>query len=83
MKALILEDDTLLADLLETVVGGLYPGMDVFVTASVKGALAHWSQHGSDLMIIDWNLPDGSGLEVIRAAREEQQDRHCHDLRPG
>ena len=71
MKALILEDDTLLADLLETVVGGLYPGIDIFVTASVRGALAHWSQHGSDLMIIDWNLPDGSGLEVIRAAREK------------
>ena len=30
MKALILEDDTLLADLLETVVGGLYPGIDIF-----------------------------------------------------
>lgn len=71
MKALILEDDTLLADLLETVVGGLYPGIDIFVTASVRGALSHWSQHGSDLMIIDWNLPDGSGLEVIRAAREK------------
>lgn len=37
MKALILEDDTLLADLLETVVGGLYPGIDIFVTASVRG----------------------------------------------
>lgn len=71
MKALILEDDTLLADLLETVVGGLYPGIDIFITASVRSALAHWSKHGSDLMIVDWNLPDGSGLEVIRAVREK------------
>ena len=74
MKALILEDDSLLADLLETVVGGLYPGVDIFVTASVRGALMHWSEHGSDLMIIDWNLPDGSGLEVIRTVREKNRE---------
>ena len=45
MKALILDDDSLLADLLETVVGGLYPGVDIFVTASVRSALIHWSEH--------------------------------------
>ncbi|PXX93301.1 response regulator [Marinobacter vulgaris] len=70
MKALILEDDVLLADLIETVVGGLYPGVTVFVTASVTTALEHWLQYGADLMIIDWNLPDGSGLDVVRAARQ-------------
>lgn len=74
MKALILDDDSLLADLMETVVGGLYPGVDIFVTASVRSALMHWSEHGSDLMIIDWNLPDGSGLEVVRTVREKNRE---------
>ena len=74
MKALILDDDSLLADLMETVVGGLYPGVDIFVTASVRSALMHWSEHGSDLMIIDWNLPDGSGLEVVRTVREKSRE---------
>lgn len=74
MKALILEDDTLLADLLETVVAGLYPGIDIFVTASVNRALEHWSKYGADLLIIDWNLPDGSGLDVVRAAREKNSE---------
>lgn len=74
MKALILEDDVLLADLIETVVGGLYPGGTVFVTASVATALEHWLENGADLMIIDWNLPDGSGLEVVRAVREKDRN---------
>ncbi|MCL7943013.1 response regulator [Marinobacter sp. ATCH36] len=74
MKALILEDDMLLADLIETVVDGLYPGGTVFVTSSVENALDHWSQHGADLLIIDWNLPDGSGLDVVRAVRENDKN---------
>lgn len=74
MKALILEDDVLLADLIETVVDGLYPGGAVFVTASVATALEHWSKYGADLMIIDWNLPDGSGLDLVKAVRETDTD---------
>ena len=74
MKAMILEDDLLLADLIETVVDGLYPGGTVFVTASVETAVQHWSKHGADLMIIDWNLPDGSGLDVVRAVRKHDKD---------
>ncbi len=74
MKALILEDDVLLADLIETVVDGLYPGGAVFVTPSVATALEHWSKNGADLMIIDWNLPDGSGLDLVKAVRENDAD---------
>lgn len=73
MKALILEDDILLADLLETVVAGLYPGGTVFVTGSVASALEHWSGNGADLIITGWNLPDGSGLDVARAVREKDK----------
>ena len=74
MKTLILEDDLLLADLIETVVDGLYPGGRVFVTDSVTTALQHWSKHGADLMIIDWDLPDGSGLDVVSAVRKHDKD---------
>lgn len=73
MKTLILEDDVLLADLIETVVDGLYPGGSVFVTASVTKAMEFWLRDGADLMVVDWNLPDGSGLDVVRAVRENDQ----------
>ncbi|KPP97359.1 response regulator [Marinobacter sp. HL-58] len=73
MRSLILEDDVLLADLIETVVDGLYPGGTVFVTSSVETALEHWWKQGADLMIIDWNLPDGSGLDVVRTVRENDK----------
>ncbi|PXX91804.1 response regulator [Marinobacter vulgaris] len=73
MKALILEEDILLADLLETIVGGLYPGGNVFVTGSVASALEHWRENGADLIITGWNLPDGSGLDVARVVREKDK----------
>ena len=71
MKALILEHDVMMADLLETVVSGLYSGATVFVTGSVESALDYWSKFGVDLMITGWSLPDGLGLSVARAIRQK------------
>ena len=62
MRTLILEHDVMMADLLETVVGGLYPGGTVFVTGTMESALAYWRENGADLIITGWSLPDGSGL---------------------
>lgn len=73
MKALILEHDVMMADLLETVVSGLYSGATVFVTGSVESALDYWSKFGVDLMITGWSLPDGLGLSVARAIRQKDK----------
>ncbi|GBO89884.1 response regulator [Marinobacter salsuginis] len=73
MKALILEHDVMMADLLETVVSGLYSGATVFVTGSVESALDYWSKFGVDLMITGWSLPDGLGLGVARAIRQKDK----------
>lgn len=69
MKVLILEDDELIADLLETVVSGLYPGLDVQIFDQVEKAKAAWLAGPADLVIADWNLPDGSGLTLLKAVR--------------
>ena len=73
MNALILEHDVMMADLLETVVSGLYSGATVFVTGSVESALDYWSKFGVDLMITGWSLPDGLGLGVARAIRQKDK----------
>ena len=73
MNALILEHDVMMADLLETVVSGLYSGATVFVTGSVESALDYWSKFGVDLMITGWSLPDGLGLSVARAIRQKDK----------
>ncbi|HTN32983.1 MAG TPA: response regulator [Marinobacter sp.] len=69
MDVLIVEDDDLMADLLETVVAGLHSSIAVQKATSLKGALDLWHTVKPCLLIVDWNLPDGSGLEFVRQVR--------------
>ncbi len=73
MDALIVDDEELMTDLLETVVAGLHPAMVVHKAYSVRQAMEYWQQRKPDFLIVDWNLPDGSGLDILRKVRE--QDR--------
>jgi len=69
LKALVLEDDDLFSELLETVVAGLRPGMRVTVASRLSEAFRYVDDDDFDLIIADWNLPDGSGLELVRRVR--------------
>ncbi|MCK2148317.1 response regulator [Marinobacter alexandrii] len=69
MDALIVDDDDLMADLLETVVAGLHPAITVLKASGFHEALALWEKRKPSLLIVDWNLPDGSGLELVRKVR--------------
>ncbi|MES2817536.1 MAG: HDOD domain-containing protein [Pseudomonadota bacterium] len=73
MRVLILEDDPWIADLLQQIVLSLRPGIQVRCLGRVADALLDWHQHAADLVIADWNLPDGSGVELLQAIRK--QDR--------
>jgi DNA-binding response OmpR family regulator len=74
LKALILEDDDLIAELLETVVAGLYSGVSVVLAGTLGEALSQVKRNPFDLYIVDRNLPDGSGLELIRQIRGLDRD---------
>jgi len=69
LKALVLEDDDLFSELLETVVAGLRPGMRVTVASRLSEVFRYVDDDDFDLIIADWNLPDGSGLELVRRVR--------------
>ncbi len=73
MDALIVDDEELMTDLLETVVAGLHPSMEVYKAYSVRQALESWRLRKPDFLIIDWNLPDGSGLDILRQIRAEDR----------
>ncbi len=65
-RVVLIEDHIMVRDLLGEAVGAL-PG--VALVASVGTAaegLAACLEHKPELAIVDWMLPDGSGLDVIR-----------------
>ena len=74
MYVLILDDDELMGDLLETVVASAYAGARIQLFTLLQTALSSWKKQPADLVITDWNLPDGSGLELIRTVRRTSAD---------
>lgn len=69
MNVVIVEDDDLMADLMTTVVSGLHPSLKVLKAASVQEATALWREKQPGFLVVDWILPDGSGLELLRRIR--------------
>ncbi|SNB58880.1 HDOD domain-containing protein [Marinobacter sp. es.042] len=74
MNVIIVEDDELMADLLETVVVGLHPAINVFKAFTKREALDLWRGKDPGLFIVDWSLPDGSGLDVLREIRGKDEN---------
>ncbi|MEC7816128.1 MAG: response regulator [Pseudomonadota bacterium] len=74
MRCLILEDDELIAELLETVLFGLDSTASVVVARSVAEAQQRLASETFEVYLIDWNLSDGTGLEVIRRVRQTQPE---------
>ena len=74
MNVIIVEDDELMADLLETVVAGLHPAINVFKAFTKREALDLWRGRDPGLFIVDWSLPDGSGLDVLREIRGKDKN---------
>lgn len=69
MRVLILEDDPWIADLLKQIILSLRPGARVACLASVAAALEAWQREAAQLVIADWNLPDGNGTRLLEAVR--------------
>lgn len=67
MKALIVEDDAKVARLLSRVLQE--EGFVVDTCASAADAITYGGSLSYDLMVLDWMLPEGSGLDVCRTLR--------------
>lgn len=71
MRVMILEDDVWIADLLKQIVHSLRPGTQVICHASLGKAMSDWQSQAADLLICDWNLPDGPGTTLLERARKD------------
>jgi len=66
MRLLLLEDDAILGNGLRDFLRSEGHHVDWYRTISETGV---WSQEPFDMLLIDWQLPDGSGLAWLRARR--------------
>lgn len=71
MRVMILEDDSWIADLLKQIVLSLRPTSHVVCLDSVSAALREWQQRPAELVICDWNLPDGPGTRLLEQVRRD------------
>lgn len=71
MRVMILEDDSWIADLLKQIVLSLRPESQVVCLDSVSAALLEWQQRPADMVICDWNLPDGPGTRLLEQVRRD------------
>ena len=66
---LLVEDDTTFSLILEGFL--TRKGYSVVVTHDVKTGIKALNQEKFDILLLDYRLPDGNGLEVMAAAREK------------
>lgn len=72
MRALVVEDDP---HVRRVIVRALESGgYDVVAAASGANGDAYAADGGFDLAVVDWNLPDISGIDVVRRLREAKDD---------
>lgn len=70
MRVMILEDDVWIADLLKQIVQSLRPHAVISSLRTVSEALEDWQLNPADMVICDWNLPDGPGTRLLEHIRK-------------
>ena len=70
-KILVVDDDLALADVLAFTLRR--SGLDVFLAHDGRDALDQFARELPDLVVLDWMLPDLSGLDVCRSIRRESK----------
>lgn len=70
--ALVVDDEPVIRQLLEVVLGDF--GFRVSTVSDLRSARERTALENFDLLMIDKNLPDGSGLELCQALREAKTD---------
>ncbi|MFC3712135.1 response regulator transcription factor [Sphingoaurantiacus capsulatus] len=68
MRIAVMEDDPLLAELLCATLGPL--GHDCHIVVTGSSMLVRLRQESFDLLLLDWNVPGATGLEVLQWAQE-------------
>ena len=72
MKILIVDDSRVMRQIvIRTMRQAGYDGHDVVEAADGAEALAKVAEHAPDLVLSDWNMPNMTGIELLRALRSD------------
>lgn len=74
MNVMILDADVPVAELMETLVSGLFSRARVHSYRTLAEARADLEGLRPELVVCDWDLPDGRGLDLVRAVRRLDRD---------
>lgn len=81
MHTLIIEDDLATSALLHRLVRRIWPKSSITLAADPVLALDHLQEIRVDLVLIDWELPGMSGLEVLLTSHSDPEImRQAHEL---
>lgn len=69
-RILVLDDHILTRELLGTAIAAMEGVGSVSGASSISEALSHCRTQAVDLVVSEWHLPDGGGLELARSLRE-------------
>ncbi|AYF86456.1 response regulator [Pseudomonas sp. DY-1] len=71
MRIMVVDDDPWLSDLLKQMIHASRPTAEVDTFDRVQDALDAWELGRYQLVLADWNLPDGTGIELLQHIRDE------------
>lgn len=71
LRVLVVDDEPNIAELLMMALR--YEGWDVRTAGTGREAVATAREHGPDVVVLDWMLPDVDGLEVLRRVRQHDE----------
>lgn len=74
VRALVVDDSTAMRTILARMLREL--GLEVAEARDGREALRYIAEHGpADVMLVDWNMPEMNGLDLVRAVRQDLKQR--------
>ncbi len=73
-KALIVEDHPIVSDSLNHLISGADFDLECFVVSTSQNALAWLNGNKPEIILLDINLPDGSGIDLCRLVKQRFPD---------
>jgi len=77
-RGFILEDQPRAREWLMQALATAFPGIELTVTDSIAGAKAALRTMEPDIALVDLNLPDGSGIDIVEWLGRERSS--CHTI---